>query len=621
MGAHARPQGSENLLDGDGYRRFVWQGTSGEWGSDPALAAKSFVLQHQSEIASGVDFSTWGVMQVHRIPSGNVVDIRREIDGLPVYGERLRVILRDGGGTVSVIGSVARAVKLPQNSAALSAEGAFFVALGAWGTHNLISGVPEPQLAMYSTSQGWRKVWVVALPSADLARDGQVLVDAVTGEVLQRFDLAVHLTESADSVSAWVFNPDPLTTAHEVYGVTGFVDGNDSDTDSLTAQRREVFLDSVTVDGGMLTLSGPYVQIEAITGTAVPVTVQEGGSFDFTRSQSGFEDVMAYYHIDHYQRRLQALGFTDLQNGPIRVDPHASTEDNSFYYPTVNALFFGTGGIDDAEDADVLIHEYGHSLMYDAMFGVSSGNTPDTLGFDVRCIAEGYCDYLAGSYSLTLDSFGSDRVYNWDGNNAEILWFGRPLTTTEHYSDWGTGEEFLYSNGTIWADALWQARQVLSADTADAVVLSSLYYLQGDMTATEVAQQLRQAALDLFPDDPSIAKEFEEGLGDKGFLQFVSVEPPANTGVPSRFNVESPYPNPFNPSTTLRLSVAAPASVELRAWSIDGRLIETRSLGRMSAGVHSITYVAPDNVASGVILLEVDAGLSGRAVRKAVLLR
>ena len=43
--------------------------------------------------------------------------------------------------------------------------------------------------------------------------------------------------------------------------------------------------------------------------------------------------------------------------------------DNSFYSPATRKIKYGSGGVDDAEDADVILHEYGHSIQDDQVPG------------------------------------------------------------------------------------------------------------------------------------------------------------------------------------------------------------------------------------------------------------
>ena len=55
-------------------------------------------------------------------------------------------------------------------------------------------------------------------------------------------------------------------------------------------------------------------------------------------------------------------------------------------------LLFGEGGVDDAEDADVIIHEYAHAISYAA--------SPETnSGTERRGLDEGLGDYFAAIYS------------------------------------------------------------------------------------------------------------------------------------------------------------------------------------------------------------------------------
>ena len=83
------------------------------------------------------------------------------------------------------------------------------------------------------------------------------------------------------------------------------------------------------------------------------------------RSKDRFEALMAYYHVDRTQRYIQDLGFANVDNRRQRVVADAFSADNSFYSPWAKDIEYGAGGVDDAEDADVIIHEYGHSIQDD----------------------------------------------------------------------------------------------------------------------------------------------------------------------------------------------------------------------------------------------------------------
>ncbi len=83
--------------------------------------------------------------------------------------------------------------------------------------------------------------------------------------------------------------------------------------------------------------------------------------FIFKRQDKAFKEVMVYYHIDRVRRYYLELGFQEIRQDPIPVDVAGTTDDNSFYRPTDKSLTFGTGGVDDAEDAEIILHEFGHA--------------------------------------------------------------------------------------------------------------------------------------------------------------------------------------------------------------------------------------------------------------------
>jgi len=87
------------------------------------------------------------------------------------------------------------------------------------------------------------------------------------------------------------------------------------------------------------------------------------------------------------------------------------------------------------------------------------------------------------------------------------------------------------------------------------------------------------------------------------------------------------YPNPFNPTTTIRYHLAAPGFVELSVYSVTGQLIETLVQEYKYAGDHQIRW-HPQDVSSGIYIYQlqvIDPAQSGseefRQVRKCVYIR
>jgi hypothetical protein len=89
-------------------------------------------------------------------------------------------------------------------------------------------------------------------------------------------------------------------------------------------------------------------------------------TFVFRRDDERFEQVMAYFWVDQAQEYLQSLGFgstlrpVNAESQDVRINQYGV--DNSFSWDKHDYIRLGKGGVDDAEDAEVIVHEYGHAV-------------------------------------------------------------------------------------------------------------------------------------------------------------------------------------------------------------------------------------------------------------------
>jgi hypothetical protein len=103
----------------------------------------------------------------------------------------------------------------------------------------------------------------------------------------------------------------------------------------------------------------------------------------------------------------------------MKIDVHCIGDDNSFYSPTDNALHMGDGGVDDAEDADVVIHEFGHATQANQLPGFGPGSNTQQ-----RAMGEGFGDFLA-AYTYLQDGNASYQaarrfcVAEWDATSFD----------------------------------------------------------------------------------------------------------------------------------------------------------------------------------------------------------
>jgi hypothetical protein len=84
------------------------------------------------------------------------------------------------------------------------------------------------------------------------------------------------------------------------------------------------------------------------------------------------------------------------------------------------------------------------------------------------------------------------------------------------------------------------------------------------------------------------------------------------TVLPQQFSLEANYPNPFNPSTTIRFTLDQTEDVNLTVYNTSGQVVKSLVNGSVSAGQHEVKWNATDisgnTVASGIYLYTLRAG-------------
>jgi hypothetical protein len=306
------------------------------------------------------------------------------------------------------------------------------------------------------------------------------MVDAQNSAVLHVENRIMY--QSGIDGTGMVWQPDPLRQAAVYYGGQ-YSDpgGNDSDTESLNSQRIQVILNELTNENDNFVLRGPYVQLTDIE-SPVDTFAQSisADSFSFRRSQQEFEHVMVYYHIDKAYRYLNSLGFDIPGLYEFRADPHGlNGEDNSYYIGgAANYCAFGEGGVDDAEDAAVIWHEYAHAIQENIAQMSYSGET--------AALQEGSSDYWAASFNRSLTEFAWGHVFLWDAgirsadDSSGAFWSGRRCDLNLHYpEDYINVPNYRFVNGQIWSSALMHIWNDLSRNITDRLFLQA-HYLWGN---------------------------------------------------------------------------------------------------------------------------------------------
>ncbi|WP_407836621.1 M4 family metallopeptidase [Streptomyces sp. DSM 116496] len=275
-----------------------------------------------------------------------------------------------------------------------------------------------------------------------------------------------------------VFMVNPVQST----GDQTLVDAKDSAGAVPDSAYASVALRNLDGSGG---LSGRWAYIRSETGA--PAAVADAGRYD--RADDRFEQVMAYFWVNEAQEYLQGLGFGSELPGandraqPVRINQWGA--DNSFFTDKKAEIRFGKGGVDDAEDAEVIVHEYGHAVHNAQVPGF--GSSPES-----GAIGEAFGDYLAvsvGEHAAAVRGWprGTDPacVADWDsvGYSAAPHCLRR-IDGTKVYAD-RTGE--VHADGEIWSRALLDIRRALGARTADRIIVNAQFGFAPDTSFRDAA--------------------------------------------------------------------------------------------------------------------------------------
>jgi len=167
------------------------------------------------------------------------------------------------------------------------------------------------------------------------------------------------------------------------------------------------------------------------------------------------------------------------------VDTYAG--DNSFYDPSTDMITTGEGGVDDAEDAEVIWHEYGHAIQDDVVPGFGESEQAGAIG-------EGFGDYWAVTNSVPVSKgFELPCVMDWDATSYTT---DEPhclrRTDTGKTTDDIDGE--VHDDGEIWSNALWDIHQALGRAKANKLILEATFFYDPDTSFAAAAQDTVQAA-------------------------------------------------------------------------------------------------------------------------------
>ncbi len=289
--------------------------------------------------------------------------------------------------------------------------------------------------------------------------------------------------------TARVFFPNPVASLQD----QTLTDQKDADYPALRPAYHTVTLTNLDGSGY---LRGDWANVTSETGNPA---YSPDNTFNYNRHDDEFEQVMAYYWVTEAQKYIQRLGFDGVtrrainkESQDIRLNQYGV--DNSYSWDKHDLLRFGKGGVDDAEDAEVILHEYGHAMMDSMMVPFGYGGS-----VEAGSIGEGFGDYWAVTVSNVIAPTPDPAcVADWDSvsytsGTPHCL---RRVDGTLHYPEDLDGR--VHHDGQIWSRALWDIRTKLGAQQADTLILEGIFAYDPNTTMPAAAQATVDAAKKLY---------------------------------------------------------------------------------------------------------------------------
>ncbi|MCX6674006.1 MAG: M36 family metallopeptidase [Methanothrix sp.] len=286
-------------------------------------------------------------------------------------------------------------------------------------------------------------VWQVLMDTKNPDGNWELLVDATNGELVTVKDRRRYATRKGN-----VFYPDPIRS---------------SQNDNMSWNTQESTLNNEQEEVDLENLNNPVNNKYKLNGSWVNMVEKESptyappettGDFKYGSKERSFLNVMAYYYLDRLVTYLRSLGATAYNNavtGPLDVDPQGflSADNSQFVDTSPPYIAYGEGGVPDASDPGVIVHEYGHALHYYLL----PSNTPNSS------YEEGFNDFLAACW---LDHFNDhqfqrEEVMPWDQHYSGTSHWGptRRVDLTQRFDDGAFPGYDFYFKGNVHATALW----------------------------------------------------------------------------------------------------------------------------------------------------------------------
>ncbi|MCJ8346344.1 M36 family metallopeptidase [bacterium] len=439
----------------------------------PEQVARDFILSQKSQLGyfssfeqAAYDTEDLEMENISETTSSTHVVFSQKFEGIEIYAQQVKIHMKQDQSVLLMNGNYINLDEVDvDNIVIIKSNDAIKIALQDLNS-NHIENNPTAQDVYLVSGDAIIRAYKVEIFSLSPLGSFVYLIEAKEGKIHAKFNHILHQPDHKFSKNENVVIPQKLEIIDESENEKPVIDplGDakgwiHSQSFGVNSEVKIVSLDKLDQSN---TLQG---QSCVIVNKQKEKAKSGNGEFFFKRDNSHYDEVMVYYHITNFHNYLKELG-VKLPKTSIKATVHFNDDDNSFYNPQKKELFFGDGGVPDAHDADIVLHEYGHSLV-DALSGLQGG-----WGSQGGAMHEGYGDYFAASF------FGDPYIGEWDSSAYSEDGYLRTLKNAKVFPD--DLEQEVHADGEIWSATLWDLWNKLGRKVSDVLVYHSLSFLPQD---------------------------------------------------------------------------------------------------------------------------------------------
>jgi uncharacterized delta-60 repeat protein len=427
-------------------------------------------------------------------------------------------------------------------------------------------------------------------------KNGNLLWESTYGATDQNFDdagLAITLDRnSRPYITGYCTDPDG---ARKIVTIRFSTNGNiawaniEDGSGSMDSQSFGIAVDetnNIYVTGYVTTSTGKDIIIIKYTqnGNVKWSYIQDGGS--------GEDDVAFGIAVDD-NNKLYVTGYTTVDSTQNNTDVVLMKVTPTGTLSWMQTYSEGTG-ISTNKAFGIVVDEQDRIFI--------TGETSNS--------AQG-TNYLTLRYNTSGTKIWSS-VYNGPGNGDDYANAVKNLTNSKIVvtgASWGTNENFDYAT--------------LNINKSNGHV-STEYRYSFSGNSNDLAKDVAVS-----PDNSIYVTGYSELVVDNSAASTAisttmiktndREENSTSTIAPEKFSLSQNFPNPFNPSTTIKFSIGENSHVNLVVYDMMGRTVDILVNNELTSGEYSITYTNK-NLSSGIYFYSLSAG-SFKDVKKMALIK